>query len=234
MTSPSDPSSPTDPSSPDDAAVDVDVEAETAAAADDSPDGTSAGPRRPSRRVLLIAGAVVVALLVGVLVTLQLTRGGDRDPMSVVTITEEVGPPTPVTEPIARDRSTALLDALPDVVLGYAVSAQETSPLMLDQHAVEGWSLTYSDPQQAVVVQVGQWPTDVEAQAAFDAIRDAAGVEPAAAPVDVSVGDQVVGTMVLQQLDDETERTLWRNGTAVLVAEGPPGTTQPVYDAYGF
>lgn len=210
-----------------------------------TPDGDAAGDRKPpegtddagspppnrSRRRLLILIGAVVGLLVIALVALLLTQNaGRRDPMNVVTITHQAEPPTPEVEPIEREKGTPLLEALPDVVLGYAVTEQTESATMLEAFALEGWTLTYTGAEAAVVLQIGQWPTDDEAQRVF---ADIVGEEAATAEGEVLVGGEAVGTFVVQQVDGG-ERTVWRNGTAVLVAEGPSGATQEFYEAFPF
>jgi hypothetical protein len=197
------------------------------------PDGErdeSAAPADQRKR-LVIVGAAVVGVLLVVLVVLLLNRGSSSDPMTVVTITQEAAVPTPQTEPIERNTPTDLLAALPDTVLGWAVSEQTKSSSMLKAHALEGWTLTYADPDSAIVLDVGQWPDGQEAKAAYDALPGDAEVISSG---EVVVGGDEVGQYVTQQVDEDTERTIWRNRTAVFVAEGPAGSTQDFYDAYPF
>lgn len=177
-----------------------------------------------------MAGAAAVAVAALVVVLIVQNNSGPRDPIVTVTITEQGELPTPPTDPIERDTGTALLAALPDAVLGYAVSEQVESAAMAELSALEGWELTYTGADDAILLEVGQWPDGAEAQTAYDAVIGDA--EPLAEG-DVVVGEDVVGTFVVQEIDDGTERTLWRNGTAVFVASGPSGTTQTFYDAFG-
>lgn len=220
-----------DPDAPDETAEPDEAEetAEPDEPSSDSPEGDAAPPARRSR-LLLVVGAAAAVLLV-VLVALLLTRGGDqRDPITVVTRTEPAVSPSPQSDPIERDTSTALLEALPGTVLGYAVSEQTESEQMLDAHALEGWTLTYSEPDTAVVLQVGQWPDGKEAKAAWTALI---GDAQPSAEGDVLVGDDTVGGVVTV-VDGDVERTIWRNRSAVFVAEGPVGTTQPFFDGFPF
>ncbi len=191
----------------------------------------TATPRRPDRRrQLLIALGAVVAVLVGVLIALQLIRGGEGDPYIVETTTVTAGEPTP-GDPIELDTGTALAAAMPGTVLGYAVSEQSESTAMLDLHALTGLLLTYSGSSDAVVLQVGQWPDGAEATDALTALRDVDG-EIVGEDADVVVDGDTVGDVQTLLLPDGTERTTWRNGTVVLVAEGPEGTTRAFYDAF--
>lgn len=203
---------------------------------DDTTVAPAAAARRAptsSRRRLLVVLGVVVAALVVVLVVLLVTRGGgERDPMQVVTVTLDPGAETPPVEPVERDTGTALLEALPDVVGGYAVTEQNESEAMLDAGALEGWSLLYTGAEGDVTVQVGQWPTEEEAVAAFDDLVADGG--DATTEGDVVVDGDTVGGFVVQPVDGAGERTVWRNATAVFVAEGPAGTTQPFYETFPF
>lgn len=196
-------------------------------------DGEPGEPAPPAdqRKRLIIIGAAVVGVLLVVLVVLLLTRDPGSEPMTVVTITQEATVPTPQTEPIDRDTSTDLLAALPDTVLGWALSEQTESASMLEAHALEGWTLTYADPDGAVVLDVGQWPVGKEALAAYESLL---GDAEATSSGEVVVGDDEVGEYVTQQVDEDTDRTVWRNRTAVFVAEGPSGSTQAFFDAYPF
>ena len=193
-------------------------------------DGDSEGSSTPRKRRIVIAAAAVGVLVV-VLVALALTRGsGQVDPITVVTITEEAVSPSPQTAPIERDTSTPLLEALPGTVLAYAVSEQTESEQMLAAHALEGWTLTYADADASIVLKVGQWPDGKEAKAAWDALI--ADAEPTASG-DVVVGDDTVGGVVTV-VDGEVERTIWRNRTAVFVAQGPVGATQAFFAGFPF
>jgi len=206
--------------------ADVDPES---AEGDGDPEGAAAEATPRKRRIVIAAAAVGV--LVVVLVALALTRGsGQVDPITVVTITEEAVSPSPQTAPIERDTSTPLLEALPGTVLAYAVSEQTESEQMLAAHALEGWTLTYADADASIVLKVGQWPDGKEAKAAWDALI--ADAEPTASG-DVVVGDDTVGGVVTV-VDGEVERTIWRNRTAVFVAQGPVGATQAFFAGFPF
>jgi len=186
--------------------------------------------RRLSRRVVVVAAAAAAAVIALVVVLVVQSNNGPRDPIVTVTITEQGTLPTPPTDPIERETSTALQAALPDAVLGYAVSDQVESEAMAELSALEGWQLTYTGADDEILLEVGQWPDNREAERAYDAVVGDA--EPIAEG-DVVVDGDTVGTFVVQEIDDGTERTLWRNGTALFVASGPSGTTQTFYDAFG-
>ncbi len=181
--------------------------------------------------------AVAVAVLVAVAVTLLLTQQRDQaEPGSIETITVVLPPPTPEEDPIERDTSTALLEALPGSVLQYAVSEQSEAETMLELDALEGWRLTYSGGADEIVLQVGQWPTAEEATDAATALLGEVPEEAMTERGDVAVADEVVGTMttIVDAPDATTERTIWTNSTVVFVVEGPRDATRPFYDAYPF
>lgn len=204
-------------------------EGETAVESDDDA-GTPAAGRR--RRIMMIATAVGVLVAVVVGVVLARNSGG-FGPFTVVTVTHTVGAPTPATDPVERDTSTALLAALPGTVLDYAVSGQDASETLVKEHfALEGWRLAYTSPDAEITLSVGQWPTTEEAEEAFTALSTVDDAPEPAEQAQVVVGGEEVGTMLLIPLSEDTERTIWRNGTAVFIADGPTGTTQAFYDAY--
>lgn len=182
-----------------------------------------------SRRQLILIGSVVAVLVVVALALLLTQRlGGQMEPLTIETTTVTVPPPTPAEPAIERDTSTALLAALPDAVIGWSVSDQVESAMMTELSALEGWQLTYSGRDTAVVLQVGQWPEAEEATAA------AAGLVGEATATDqgeVLVAGAPVGTFTTFEVDG-VERTVWTNATVVLVAEGPIGTTSTFYDAF--
>lgn len=185
--------------------------------------------RGPGRRPLILIGAVVTVLVL-VLVALLLTQrlGGQMEPLTVETTTVIVPLPTPVEPPIERDKSTALLEALPDTVLGWAVTEQAEAATMTDLSALEGWQLTYGASDSELVLQVGQWP---EAQEATDAATGLVGDATPTEQGDVLVGDTVVGSFTTFEIDGG-ERTVWTNDTVVFVVEGPVGVTGTFFEAF--
>lgn len=164
----------------------------------------------------------MVAALLATLVVLLLTQSGARAPISVVTITTEPAEPAP---PAERETATALLAALPDTVLSYSVTDQAASA-ELAAAPLEEWTLHYASHGAQITLAVGQWPTDAEAQVAFDALGDLEALG------EVSVAGDMVGDVGTQGIDGHTERTIWRNGTAVFIATGPTGLTRAFYDAF--
>lgn len=199
--------------------------------ASESPDEAATRTATSVRKRLVIVIATVVGLLLAVLVGLLIARGGgQREPITVETVTVAAVSPSPVTEPIERDTPTALLAALPGTVLGYAVSEQVESEQMLAAYALEGWTLTYSDPDAVIVLDAGQWPDEREATAAWDAL--VADAQPIASG-EVVVGGEPAGDVVTA-VEGETERTIWRNRSAVFVAQGPVGTTQSFFDGFPY
>ena len=116
------------------------------------------------------------------------------EPVPGETIT---GPtPTPAVTPVERDKSTALLAALPDAVLQWAVSAQTVDdPAAVAAAAgvtgqpLEAYTLTYSDGSgdatTDVTVAVTQWRTP-EAAAAYVAALGLEGTVSREEPVVVA------------------------------------------------
>lgn len=175
---------------------------------------------------------VAVAVLVALAVTLLLTQQRDQpEPGSIETTTVMLPPPTPEEDPIERDTSTALLAALPGSVMAYAVSEQTESEQMLDLGALEGWRLTYTAGDDAVVLDVGQWASADDAAEAATALLGSAETTDEA---DVLVAHEPMGTVATIAVDETTERTIWTNSTVVFVIEGAAGTTRAFYDAYPF
>lgn len=174
-------------------------------------------------RRLLIPGVVAVAAVIALVVVLALTRGGGevtaREP---VTVTYSGDAPTPQTDPVEQDTSTDLLAALPPTVLGWALQDQGEASGMLDRFALEGWRLDYTGADGEVVLLVGQWPTEQEAMQAWDDIVGSGDGEELLRE-DVEVGGEATGEVVVMATDDG-DRAIWRNGTAVLVADAPDET----------
>lgn len=174
----------------------------------------------------MAVGAVATVLVAAAITLAVIQNAQNQDPIVVVTTTRPAPQPTP-PEPVERDTSTPLLAALPDTVGAYAVNDQRTSEAMPE--ALEAWQLTYVSADDELVLDVGQWPTADDAQAAVDALLDGRQTEESA---DVMVDGDVVGTVVTIAADDGTERTIWSNATVVFVVSGPEGATYPFYLAY--
>ncbi|MFV0425593.1 MAG: hypothetical protein ACK5KU_00995 [Beutenbergiaceae bacterium] len=177
------------------------------------------------RRIVIVLLVIVVALLIA-LAALWLTREpSSTDAEPTATVTTE-----PAPEPIARDTSTPLLAALPDQVLGYAVTGQSD---LLDgdwvEDPLEQWELTYSSASDDVSVRVAQWLTPELAQAAM---QQAPGTADSETIGDVIVDGAVVGSAIQVVFPDGSELLMWRNNTAVFQVVGPSGTTLPFYNAY--
>lgn len=179
----------------------------------------------------MVVAAVAIVVVVAAATALVLTRAGQREPMSVVTVTEEAVSPIP-GEPAERDTSTALLEALPGTVLGYATSAQAECESFAEQYPLECWTLVYSSRTGDIELTVAQWPSGgeaTEAMASVSHIDDGASLTVSG---EVVVEGESVGEVGTLEVSPETERTIWRNGTAVFLATGPAGTTQAFYDAF--
>jgi hypothetical protein len=147
---------------------------------------TGAPRRRPPLWLLILAGALVVALVVVAVVVLG-NRGEDHEIPVAETVTLSV--PTPTIDPVAREAGTAFLDSLPSTLLAYSLTEVAEHPPLLADGALEGYRLVYSDGGGTdLIVLAGQWRDAASAQAVLDrvvAAQPAAGtvvtVEPGAA-----------------------------------------------------
>ncbi|MBZ2198063.1 hypothetical protein [Occultella gossypii] len=183
--------------------------------------------RTVSIGVLVIAVVAVITVFVAMLLS---GRGDAGDPSVTITTTGPV--PTPEAEPIARDTSTALLAALPDTVLGYAVSAQVADEAMVTAGAIEGWQLTYTGADGDVTVRVGQWESVEEAAAALPAVAALDGAD-VVEDGQVDVAGAAAGTFQILEAADGAGRAVWTNGTVGFVVDGPDAdSVRGVYQAY--
>ncbi|WP_163540753.1 hypothetical protein [Occultella kanbiaonis] len=177
--------------------------------------------------VLVIAVVAVITVFVAMLLS---DRGDAGDPSVTITTTGPV--PTPEAEPIARDTGTALLAALPDTVLGYAVSAQVADEAMVTAGAVEGWQLTYTGADGDVTVRVGQWGSAEEVAAALPAVAALDGAD-VVEDGQVDVAGAAAGTFQILETADGVGRAVWTNGTVGFVVDGPDAdSVRAVYLAY--
>ncbi|WP_165962858.1 hypothetical protein [Occultella glacieicola] len=185
-----------------------------------------------NRRTVTIGVLVIVVVAAVTVFVAMLTsdRGGAASaPTTTVTTTGPV--PTPQTEPIARDTATALLAALPDTVLGYAVSAQVADEAMVAAGAIEGWQLTYTGADGDVTVRLGQWETADEAAAALPGLAAADGAE-VVEEGEVEAAGAPAGTFQILSVDG-AGRAAWTNGTVAIVVDGPDADeVRAVYLAY--
>lgn len=215
----------------------------------------SRGRRRPPIWLWVVAGVLLVGVA-AVAALLMSNRGGGPVPEAeVVTLP----PPTPTVDAISREAGTALFDALPSTVLAFALSATSDAPALVQAGALEAYTMQYTDGSQQVTVVVGQWPTDAEAEAAYQAAADAAAAVAAAPPVSespsadesvdpedttsptpvepveeggVEAGGTEVGRYTLALRADGTATMVWRNGTVMLQADGPAGAVRDLYTGY--
>lgn len=204
--------------------------------------GSTASPAVIRRRRIVVALVALVVVL-GVVLTIVLLNRPAAEPEALEPVPGETitGPtPTPAVAPVERDKSTALLAALPDAVLQWAVSAQTVDdPAAVAAAAgvtgqpLEAYTLTYSDGSgdatTDVTVAVTQWRTP-EAAAAYVAALGLEGTVSREEPV--VVAGQQAGTMRI--LSSETgERVAWNNGATAFVAITPVGAGGTFYDAFG-
>ena len=210
--------------------------ADAAAAVSAAP--TGAPTRR--RKAWLIALIAVVVVAAGILVAVLLTREQPvpdpvvLDPIPGEIVTAPV--PTPEIAPVERDKSTAILAAVPDTVLRWAVVSQTPNDLAAEQGVagttklpLEAYTLAYSDGTQELLLGVTVWRSPQDAQQAMAAAQWA-GTQSEVA--DVVAGGQVVGTMFSVE-SDQGQDVFWTNGSTQLVLRAPAGDALPFYDALG-
>ena len=201
--------------------------------------------------MLLVGIAAVAALLMS-------NRGGGPAPEAeVITLP----PRTPTVAPVDREPGTDFFEALPSTSVAFALSATADAPDLVLAGALEAYTLEYTDGEQQVVVVAGQWPSEDDATAAYQAMADAAAATAAApAPPDGEDADgagadgeqdgdespapqpleegavQVCGTEVgrytIALHADGTATMVWRNGTVVLRADGPAAAVRELYTGY--
>lgn len=175
----------------------------------------------------IVAGVALVALIVTAVVVLT-----SRDtPEPIVLDPETVtATPTPGVDPIARTPATAFEEALPDVVLGWAVASDEISEELLRAGALEGRELTYTDgasPATTLTLLAGQWATVEAAEARLGAVVADASAESG----DVTAGGATVGRYAI--LGGTGEATVvWTNGSAVLQLTGPADAVRDAFRGF--
>lgn len=199
---------------------------------------------RRSRALWVVIGVPLV-LVAAVVLFFALRPADDRSASATVTTTLPV--PTATSEPLDREGATALVQALPGTVRQFVLGTVEPTDTL--DGALEAYVAGYAgdalDAQgspaapatstsatsasatgatettsSGFTVTVGQWK-DAEAATAAAAVLVADLGEPTSTE-DVTVGDEVTGSLSFFVADGEPEGTaVWTNGTVVLRAEGP-------------
>lgn len=198
--------------------------------------GAPGAPGAPSaaalrrRRILVLLGAVVA--VAAVVLAVMLLNRPDPEPIVLDPLPGEtvIGPtPTPAVPPIERDTSTALLAALPDAVLGWAVSDQAVVQELLDLGALEAYTLTYTAEADEVTLVVASWRSPEAAQGYVDSL----GLEGVPSrEEDVLVAGEPVGRMQAFTAGD-VDRVVWTNGATSFAVLAPTGQGTVFYDAFG-
>lgn len=205
---------------------------------------------RRSRALWVVIGVPVV-LVAAVVLFFVLRPADDRSASATVTTTLPV--PTATSEPLDREGTTALVQALPGTVRQFVLTTVEPTDTL--DGALESYVVGYAgdalDAQgspaastasssatgatqtasSGFTVTVGQWK-DATAATEAAAVLAADLGEPTSTE-DVTVGDEVTGSLSYFGADGEPEGTaVWTNGTVVLRAVGP--ATEIVNFATGF
>lgn len=199
-----------------------------------------AGPAAPSPRRRRRGRAWLVVLLVGLVVvggavTFVVARGGADQVLPTVVLP----PPTPTVTPVPRDTVTAFQQALPETVLAFAVAGQTEAADLLDAGSVEAYDVAYTDGQAEVTLRAAQWPSPDEAATALSELlaQPAPTSTATAAPTTardepVEVAGAPVGRVIVVD-DGVVARAVWTNGATTFQLDGPAGTVEAFYDAFG-
>jgi hypothetical protein len=137
--------------------------------------------------------------------------------------------PTPTVPPADRERSSAFQRALPDAVLAFAVAGQEEDLDLVEQGAVEAYTLLYSDGEREVSVRAGQWVSDDEAAAVAQALLPATAL---ARDEAVLVDGEEVGRVRIWGRDGDSAGAVWTNGATLFALDGPGDVVPAFYDAF--
>ena len=208
---------------------------------------------RPPIWLWVVAGVLLVGVAAVAALLMSLRGGGPAPEAEVITLP----PPSPTVEPLGREGGTAFFDALPSTSAAFALSATADAPTLVQAGALEGYTLQYTDGQQEVSVLAGQWPTEAEAEAAYQPMADAAAAGAAApapsetatasatgaesstaAPAEpveegaVKVAGTEVGRYTLALHADGSATMVWRNGTVALQADGPAAAVRDLYAGF--
>ncbi|PWD51886.1 hypothetical protein C8046_15790 [Serinibacter arcticus] len=190
------------------------------------------------RRLIATIAAAVIGVAVVILVLVLINRPDPEptvlEPVPGETVTAPV--PTASLAPIERDTSTAFLAALPSTVLQWAVVDQQVPQGILDEGALEAYTLVYADgpvddDPSSLVLSAAQWRSP-EAAAGHLASLGLPG-EPVASQ-EVLVAGAAVGTMTTYpDVDGSGASVAWSNGATTFVARAPGETATTFYDAFG-
>lgn len=225
-----------------------------------SDEATRRARRTETRRgwVLWVVIGVPVALVAAVVLFFVL-RPADGNPAASATTTTTLPVPTATTEPLDRADATALVQALPGTVRQFVLTTVD--PVDSLAGATEGWTAVYEgeavDSQgqpvsaastgeasagetsaevtegssDAFTVTVGQWEDGQQAAEAAASLSADLGTP--TSTQEVTVGDEVTGSLSFYEADGSPEGTaVWTNGTVVLRAVGP--SSEIVNFATGF
>lgn len=152
------------------------------------------------------------------------------EPQTVPGAVVTVAPPEATVEPVSIESPTALIAAMPVTVATYALTS--ATPLEPAAVAVEygrvadAAALTYWNGTDQVDVTVLQYYSEDEAAAAWTSLvgEDVTGEPVMADGVEVGASAAVV---------QPEPGIVWRNGTTVLIANGPPLELRGFFDAFG-
>lgn len=183
-----------------------------------------------ARRGLAWLWIVLVVLAVGVGAAVIWLTVLKPEPQTVPGAVITVAPPEATVEPVPLESPTALLAAMPPVVSTYALTAAE--PLEPAAVAVEhgrvadAAALTYWNGTEQIDLTVLQYYSEDEAEAAWMGL---VGEGVTGEPV-IAGGAEVGASAAVVQPEPGI---VWRNGTSVFIANGPPLELRGFFDAFG-
>ncbi|WP_225752898.1 hypothetical protein [Actinotalea sp. Marseille-Q4924] len=149
-------------------------------ATDDGARGTAG---RGRLWAVLAAVVVVIGVVVAVLLLVNRPQAPEAPEPAPQAETVTLPPPTPTIDPVPLpEGASPFLQALPQVVLAYALTEVSEEPALLAEGALEAYRLVYEDGGRQIVATAGQWRSAEAVEARFDEVVAA---EAAAAGVPV-------------------------------------------------
>lgn len=160
--------------------------------------GAPPGRRRPPLWLLILIGVVVVGAVVTAVLLLTNQDEAEAPPAETVTLPV----PTPTIESIAREPGSPFFEALPSVVLQFALAEVGQSEDLLAGGALEGYRLVYSDGgATSLTVLAGQWRDASGPTARLDSVLAQVVAEAGEVP-EASGAEEPAAS---EPADDETE-----------------------------
>jgi hypothetical protein len=182
------------------------------------------------RRLLVGAGVAVLAVVVVLVLAYAWPGFATSDPAApaavTVTVTEPAPGPTGQAAPLPSS-ATPFLKALPATVGPWVRTGAGAADA---GDGTEAWTVTYAGDGARLTVTASQYATAGDAQAAY-AAASTAGTAPTEHD-DVFVGGKRAGSYAVVPGSGGNATVTWRNGTAVLSANGPEAAVRQLFGAF--